>query len=68
MHKAAAAEKYWKLFTLSKKHAYAAPENQRVLKESIVNVATATKTPTWITLITQVIVMMYVVLLASKLI
>jgi hypothetical protein len=66
MHKAAAAEKYWKLFTLSKKHAYAAPENQRVLEESIVNVAT--KNPKWITLITQVIVLMCVVLLASKLI
>ena len=58
--------KYWKLYMLSKKYMYIRLENQNTLENEIVTIAA--KNPKWITLITQAIVLMCVVLLVSKLI
>jgi 4-hydroxybenzoate polyprenyltransferase len=58
--------KYWKLYTLSRKLNFLPTENDDVLEQDIVNIAI--KNPKWITLVTQAIVLMCVVLLASKII
>src|SRR4030067_2896888 len=55
---------YWKLYKLSKKHASA--EKQNKTEQAIVDLAA--RNPRWITLITQTIVIICIVLLASKLI
>jgi 4-hydroxybenzoate polyprenyltransferase len=57
-------EKYWKLYAFSKR--LAASENQKSAEQDIVRVAE--KNPKWITLITQTIVFMCLVLLIAKLI
>src|SRR4030066_1150016 len=55
--------KYWKLYKLSKKLASADKQNET--EQAIVELAA--RNPRWITLITQIIVIMCIVLLASKL-
>ena len=55
--------KYWKLYNLSK--SLGASENQSVTEQEIVQLAA--KNPKWITLVTQTIVVMCLVLLATKL-
>ncbi len=57
--------KYWKLLKLSKKHAQASAESQSALEQEIVNVAV--ENPKWITLVTQSIVLLCIVLIISKL-
>lgn len=56
--------KYWKLYNLSK--TLAIPEKRNLAEQEIVQLAA--KNPQWITLITQTIVVMCLVLLASKII
>jgi 1,4-dihydroxy-2-naphthoate octaprenyltransferase len=56
--------KYWKLYNLSK--LLAPSENQSTIEQDIVQLAA--KNPKWITLITQTIVFMCLVLLAAKLV
>jgi hypothetical protein len=56
--------KYWKLYNLSK--LLAASENQSTIEQDIVQLAA--KNPKWITLITQTIVFMCLVLLVTKLV
>jgi len=56
--------KYWKLYNLSK--LLVASENQNSTEQEIVQLAA--KNPKWITLITQTIVFMCLVLLVTKLI
>jgi hypothetical protein len=56
--------KYWKLYNLSK--LLGASENQNSTEQGIVQLAA--KNPKWITLITQTIVFMCLVLLVTKLI
>jgi len=58
--------KCWRLYSLSKRHAAATPDHKGAVEQGIVDVAV--ENPKWITLITQVIVLMCIVLLASKLI
>jgi hypothetical protein len=58
--------KYWRLYTLSRKLNVSPTENDDALEQDIVNIAK--KNPKWITLVTQAIVLMCVVLLASKII
>jgi 4-hydroxybenzoate polyprenyltransferase len=56
--------KYWKLYNLSK--LLGASENQNAIEQDIMKLAA--KNPKWITLITQTIVFMCLVLLAAKLV
>jgi hypothetical protein len=56
--------KYWKLYNLSK--SLGASENQSVTEQEIVQLAA--KNPKWITLVTQTIVVMCLVLLVTKLV
>jgi len=58
--------KYSKLLNLSRKHKDASAEKQQVLERQIIEISA--KNPKWITLITQAIVLMCIVLLVSKLI
>jgi 4-hydroxybenzoate polyprenyltransferase len=59
--------KYWRLYVLSRMHAAAsAAEKEGELEEGIVKLAA--ENPRWITLITQVIVLMCIVLLISKIV
>jgi len=58
--------KYRKLYVLSRKHAVSAAEKEGELEDEIVKLAA--ENPRWITLITQVIVLMCIVLLISKIV
>jgi 4-hydroxybenzoate polyprenyltransferase len=56
--------KYWKLYTLSKQRVTVAVDKQQPLEEEIVKIAA--DNPKWITPITQVIMIMCIIILASK--
>jgi 4-hydroxybenzoate polyprenyltransferase len=57
--------KYWKLYTLSRRHgAEFATDNELEIEEKIVTLAA--ENPKWITFITQAIVLMCIILLISK--
>jgi 4-hydroxybenzoate polyprenyltransferase len=59
--------KYWRVYVLSRRHAAAsAAEKEGELEDEIVKLAA--ENPRWITLITQVIVLMCIVLMISKIV